>query len=572
MIKKIKLIGVYFLIAIAGFSQTKEINHKESLANEKNESHLVYSGQGLPGISPQDINNSTAQNSAISSPIFASNLPIVVIETTNLASIPDDPKIPAYMGIIYNGKDKMNRTADVHNHYSGKIGIELRGNSTQGFSKKPYLLETRTSLDSNLNVSLLGLPSENDWVLLASYLDHTFARNILASYLSAKMGHWASRCRLVELILNDSYQGIYILMESIKVDKNRLDIAKLKSTDTIEPDISGGYIWEVTGFETNIGESRNLKYPAIEVATPEQIKYISDFDNNFRNVMRKSTYTDKVNGYNNWINADSFVDELLVQEAMRNSDAYGWSGYFHKDKNGKINAGPVWDFDQSAGNSSYPDDGVYTGWMFSHPNTGNTPFFWKKLFDDPVFRYKVRTRWESYRQNAFKTENLLSVVDSVAQLLAIPQQREFAKWNVLGKNIWRETKGYEQRTSYQKEIDYLKHFLTSRWNWMDQELARYQNPNPVSSSTLILEGKEILVYPNPANDFLWVDFKDNVHHLITISIFNLTGRLIQSNSYLNDGSNRFRIDLSNLGQSGMYIYKIQVGEKELVVGKFMKTN
>lgn len=571
MIRKIKLILACILIAIAGLSQTKEINTLESIVNDKIKTHQISSHKGISCISLQDKKNSTTQSSTLSS-FFTSNLPIVVIETMNLAKIPDDPKIPAYMGIIYNGENQINSTADAHNHYSGRIGIELRGNSTQGFSKKPYILETRNSLDSNLNVSILGLPSENDWILLASYLDHTFARNILASYLSTKMGHWASRCRLVELTINNSYQGIYILMESIKVDKGRLNIAKLKSTDNSEPEISGGYIWEVTGFDNNFGESRNLKYPEIEVATPEQIKYITDFDNNFRSVMRKSTYTDPVNGYNKWINTDSFVDELLVQEAMRNSDAYGWSGYFHKDKNDKINAGPVWDFDQSAGNSSYPDDGIYTGWMFSHPTTNNTPFFWKRLFDDPAFRYKVRTRWETYRKDAFKTENLLSVIDSVAQLLSVPQQREFAKWNVLGQNIWRETKGYEQRTSYQKEIDYLKQFLSRRWAWMDQELAKYQNPTPVGISTFEVLGNKLMVYPNPAKDFIWVDFKANVNNQITISIFNLTGRLVQSNLYINDGSNRFRIDLNDSVLPGMYICKIQVGKEELFVGKFMKTN
>lgn len=571
MIKKIKLIWVVTLITMTCFSQTKVVNHLKSFVNDEIENHRISSGLGIAGISQLDQKNSTAHSLTIPSVLLTSNLPIVVIETNNFASIPDDPKIPAYMGIIYNGENKMNSTADAHNHYSGKIGIERRGNSTQSFPKKPYLLETRNSLDGNLNVSLLGLPSENDWILSASYLDHTFARNILAGYLSSKLGHWASRCRLVELVLNNSYQGIYILMEKIKVDKGRLNIAKLTSTDIIEPGISGGYIWEVTGFENNFGESRNLKYPEIEVATTGQIKYITDFDNNFRNVMRKSTYTDKVNGYNNWINADSFVDELLVQEAMRNSDAYGWSGYFHKDRNGKINAGPVWDFDQSAGNSSYPDDGVYTGWMFSHPNANNTPFFWKKLFEDPVFSYKVRTRWESYRKNAFKTENLLAVIDSIAQSLSIPQQREFTQWNVLGQNIWRETKGYDQRTSYQKEIDYLKQFLSRRWSWMDEELAKYQNPNPVSISALTAEGKEILVYPNPAKDYLWIDLKTNENHPITISIYNLTGRLIQTNSYSNEESSRYRIDLSDLEQPGMYIYKIQAGNKELVVGKFMKT-
>lgn len=409
---------------------------------------------------------------------FSSNLPIMVIETENNQPIVDEPKTSAHMGLIFNGNGERNSSNDPFNAYDGNIGIELRGNSTQGFPKKPYNFETRDTAGENLNTPLLGMPEENDWVLRASYLDHTFVRNGLADFMSRETDRWACRTRHVEIIVNGEYQGIYILMEDIKRDDNRLDIAKLDSNEISGEDMTGGYIWEITGFESSFGESRKIKYPKLVDIRPEQLQYIKDFDDAFRNKMRASAsvYANPNSGYVEHINVESFVFEALVQEAMRNSDAYGWSGYFHKDKNALIHAGPVWDFDQSAGNSSYPDNGVVEGWMMEHPSTSNTPFFWRLLLNDPYFKYSMKLRWEEMRSDKFSNEKLFAYIDSVAITLSEAQTREFAKWPVLGADIWRETIGFQDRNTYQKEVDYLKTFLAARWNWIDNQLKNVQRP------------------------------------------------------------------------------------------------
>ncbi len=501
----------------------------------------------------------------------SSNLPIVIINTKNGVGIADDPKVQAYMGIIYNPDGQINRLIDTHNHYKGNIGIELRGNSTQSFPKKPYNLKTLDAQEQKYNVSLFGFPPENDWVLQASYLDHTFIRNPLAMHFSRQLGHWASRCQMVELVLNGAYQGIYIFMEKIKVDKGRLDIATLKSDEITEPNISGGYIWEVTGFDNNFGEQRNLKYPEFSIAETEQIDYIKRFDDNFRSSMLSASYSNETTGYPAWIDVDSFVDELIVQEAMRNSDAYGWSGYFHKDNGGKICAGPVWDFDQSAGNSSYPDDGVITGWMCSHPWTNNTPFFWPKLFKDPAFAYQVKLRWQTARQSVFKTEKLLHYIDSVADLLSLAQSREFQQWPVLGLNFWRETSGYDKRTTYAKEVTYLKDFLTKRWTWMDAELAKVKNP--VTGIDMQLSGTEtIRAYPNPVRGKINFEFISPSANSCRIDIFNSSGSLIQTKSFsiLESGINSIPITFENDCEPGLYIYKILMDNQVKFTGKFIR--
>ncbi|WP_258103274.1 CotH kinase family protein [Marinoscillum sp. MHG1-6] len=422
---------------------------------------------------------------------LVSNLPILVIET-NGQTILNDPKIAAQMGIIYNGPGMTNSISDSFNEYDGAIGIELRGNSTQTFPKKPYLIETRDLLGQNLNIGLLGMPPENDWILRASYLDHTFIRNSLADHLSRQTGRWASRVRHVEVVLNGEYQGIYLLMEKIKWDKNRLDIDKLYPYEISGEELTGGYIWEVTGFGNDFGEARRLKYPGIDVITNEQLNYIRTIDDSFRYTMTQGSYVyaNPNSGYVQHIDVLSFVDEMLVQEAMRNCDAYGWSGYFHKDKNGPIKAGPVWDFDQAAGNSTYPDNGVVGLWMAQHPDTWNTPFFWSLLLNDPFFRYSLKLRWEELRKKAFSDENIFHFVDSIASELSEAQVREFEKWPVLGANIWRESAGYQSRDTYQKEVDYLKSFIQARCQWLDNALSYLTKPSgypqiiPVPSDTI----------------------------------------------------------------------------------------
>jgi len=504
--------------------------------------------------------------------LLYSRLPILKINTDNHLVIPDEPKIRATMGIIYNGSGQINKLTDPNNHYDGYIGIERRGNSSQKFPKKPYNIETRDSLGNNLNISLFGMPAENDWVLRASYMDHTFIRNPLAMFMSRQTGRWASRCQLVEVVLNDVYQGIYIFMEKIKWDEGRLDINKLDPDDLEEPDISGGYIYEITGFEPNMSQSRNLKYPKFHKASAQQIEYISSFDNGFRESMNTQDYMDEKSAYPSWIEVESFVEELLVQEAMRNSDAYGWSGYFHKDRGGKINAGPVWDFDQSAGNSSYPDNGVISGWMFSHSRTSNTPFFWEKLFSDPSFRYRIKSRWEQLRQHEFRTDHLISYIDSIAYLLSEAQAREFERWPVLGKDIWRETTGFRERTSYQKEVDYLKLFLSQRWAWMDSEIALI--PTPVSAA--ITEAgaplHELYIYPNPTTGFLIFELKQiAVESWAEIHIYNSSGMLVQKTPpiHLFPGSAKYRLDLDKSAPSGLYYYQVMIDGRMPFSGRFI---
>ena len=135
-------------------------------------------------------------------------LPIVVITTVNNSEIQDEPKITAQMGIINNGPDIGNKLTDSYNEYSGAIGIEIRGSSSQSFPKKNYSLETRYADGSNNNVSIFGMPAENDWVLHGPYSDKSLLRNVLAYHMGETTQRYTPRTQLCELYINGDYRGV----------------------------------------------------------------------------------------------------------------------------------------------------------------------------------------------------------------------------------------------------------------------------------------------------------------------------------------------------------------------------
>ncbi|HML84397.1 MAG TPA: CotH kinase family protein, partial [Bacteroidales bacterium] len=169
-----------------------------------------------------------------------SNLPIVVISTEGI-EIPNEPKIPGTMKIIDNGPGMINHPDDPGNVYDGGIGIEIRGSFSASLPQKPYSIETRDALQNELDVSLFGWPEESDYVLLANKV---FMRNVLAFYLSNEMGHYASRTRFCEVVVNDQYKGIYVFGEKIKRDKGRVNIAKLEPDEISGEPLTGGYIFK----------------------------------------------------------------------------------------------------------------------------------------------------------------------------------------------------------------------------------------------------------------------------------------------------------------------------------------
>lgn len=418
-----------------------------------------------------------------------SNLPIVVISTSGVP-IPDEPKIDGTMGIIDNGPGELNHTGDPFNDYNGNIGIETRGQSTQMFPKKSYAFETRDNSGENLDVSLLGFPAENDWILYAPYTDKSLMRNVLTFDMGHKTGNYCTRTRYCEVVINNDYKGIYVLEEKIKKDENRVDIATLKPDEIIGNDLSGGYIIKVDKLDPDFSfgpdgwlSVPNPKYPnAMDIIfqyyypdpddiVSQQRNYIRDYVSEAEAALISTGFASPFHGYHKYFDAPSFVDFMLLSEISKEVDKYRYSTYFYKEKDsdgGKLFAGPAWDFNLGYGNVDYWSPGVdYTGWIYTdvQSHEWSIMYWWKRLMEDPYFRDLAKTRYLSLRQNVLTDGAIVSVIDSIISLTTGARIRNFERWPILGEYVWPNYNWYGN--DYQDEVNYFKNFLFSRLHWMD---------------------------------------------------------------------------------------------------------
>ena len=497
------------------------------------------------------------------------NLPIILIDTYGV-EIPDEPRIPASMGII-NNESGVNYIDDPFNDFDGSITIERRGNSSQWQGKTPYRFETVDEEGENSNVELLGMPAENDWVLYAPWQDKTMIRNVLTYQLSNEMGRYASRSRHVELYLNDEYRGIYVLMEKIKRDGNRVDISKLNPDEITGDDVTGGYILKFDWFYTgdNIGgfESEfdnmiyNYHYPKPSDIVPEQEAYIEEYINEFETIMMGTDYTNDSTGYPSMMNVESFVDFILLQELAKNVDAYRLSTYIYKDKesiDNRLTAGPVWDFNHGFGNCDYGETWEVDNWLLEYNPEGGDQmaFWWELLWEDLAFQHKAAVRYTELRQTIFSEEHIYSIIDSIADYLGPAVDRNFARWPLLGNYIW---PNYYVFDTYEEEIDYLKSWTTQRLAWMDSDILLSLDPSPIAAG-FRLNGP----FPNPFNPSTVISYELPYDLNIEINIFNLLGRKVRS--LLNETQSAGQMSIiwdgktenGHLASGGVYFISVQV--------------
>jgi len=479
----------------------------------------------------------------------SSNLPIIEINT-NGQTIQNDVKITADMGIIYNGEGQRNDINDPYNNYSGKIGIEIRGSSSTQFPKKQYALETRDALGNNLNASLLGMPAENDWILYAVYNDKSLMRDVLAFKISNDLGMYSSRSRFCELVLNDEYRGVYILLEKIKKDNDRVDIATLDLDDISGDSLTGGYIVKIDktdgevigGWFSNYapypGTTAKIyyqyHYPKPDEIKAEQKTYIQNWINVFESVLYGTNWADPVNGYRKYIDVESFVDYFLQVELSKNVDGYRLSAFMYKDRDdndGLLHMGPIWDYTLAYGNANYYGaQYTYNWWMDDFITDGSQdgfkiPFWWRKLRTDPYFANLVKCRWLELRQTFFNLEYIHDYIDSVAAVLDEAQQRNFQQWPILGEYIWPNP---VWPATYAEEITYLRSWIQNRMNWMEN--------NMIGTCTTAVDPQDIFLpeqmqlyqnYPNPFNSSTRIRFHLPATGNALINIYDLQGQLIR---------------------------------------------
>lgn len=415
-------------------------------------------------------------------------LPIMSINTLG-QTIVDDPRIICDMQLIWNGPGAMNCIYDPANNYNGKISIEFRGSSSQGFPKKPYGFSTLLSSGTaDSNVSLLGMPEENDWVLLNPYTDKTFMRDVMIHDLGRAMGWYTSRASFLELIINGQYQGVYVLLEKIKRDDERVDIAKLTNTMNSGDALTGGYIFKIDkitgnsggGWSTTQGVSIQNHDPEWNEVTPQQNSYLQNYINNFESVLWGANATNPNTGYRKLANVYSFADFFILNEVSNNIDGYRLSTYIHKDRDsrcGRFTMGPFWDFNLSFGNADYCNGYPTNGWqMYQGCGDGSSKWI-NRMLQDQWFKNLLRCRYDELRASILSTTALHARVDTYANYVRQAAARDSAKWQTIGNYIW--PNGWVAN-SWQGEIDSMKLWITNRMNWIDANI--YPTLQPCNST------------------------------------------------------------------------------------------
>lgn len=522
--------------------------------------------------------------------LTSSDLPIIIINTNGQGIPYDDPRIVADMNVIYNGSGNRNSVNDSPDHYSGKISIEIRGESSAGWDYKSYGIETQNEDSTNRNVSLLGLPEEQDWILHAPFYDRSLIRNVLIYDLARKMGWYASRTVYCELILNGEYQGIYVLMEKIKRDNDRVDIATLSPDEISGDDVTGGYILRVDKEEwspgvnssyppplnSNITLRYQYYYPKADEIVQEQEVYISSFINEFEDVMNEGDFHTPENSYSNYLNVDSFVDYLILNELSRNVDGYRLSAYLTKQKDsdgGKLIAGPVWDYNFSFGNADYYDGTRTEGWQVDYFSEDpgfqwdqyQMMFWWKVLFDDGKFRKRLNERWDLFRQNILSIDSLNATIDQFVEITSEARERNFQVRPEPGStNLGSGWYPYDSRNnqihSYEDEISLTKSWIADRIAWMDENFPLLTSNESDPSDDIPLTVALHQNHPNPFNPSTVISYQLAVNTRVSLKVFDLLGHEVALlvDKVQSAGTHQVSFDASGLS-SGVYLYQLEAG-------------
>jgi hypothetical protein len=426
---------------------------------------------------------------------FGSNLPLIILNTFG-QSIPHNQRVQASVRFIdaQDGRCKLVGPAQ----FDGRASLNIRGNTSLRYPKRSFHIKFADPEGKPWKVELLGMPQESDWVLYGPYPDKTLMRDALAYDLSNQIGRYAPRTRFVEVFVNESggpltshhYVGVYVFMEKVKRDKNRVNIQKLDSQDNAEPAITGGYIFKkdhtdqvelseglIAGsdrpvrkqltFTSSQGNHFFYVEPDSDEITPAQRNWLRQYVNNFERTLYGDQFKDPRAGYAAYLDVDSFIDHHWLVEFSKNIDGYRFSAFYYKDRGGKLHMGPIWDWNLSFGNAEPREGHNPQGWYW--PQLDDQQYSWfRRLFEDPDFAQKYIDRWGQLRQTHFAVPAIHARIDQWAKLLGEAQTRNFQRWRILGRSI--HPNAYVGRT-YEDEVAWMKKWVQQRFDWIDRQFV-----------------------------------------------------------------------------------------------------
>lgn len=376
-------------------------------------------------------------------------------------------------------------------------GWHLRGQSSARFEQAPYRIELWDNTSEDVDHPLLGMPAEADWALIGPFVDRALIRNAFTYDLGRAMGLSAPRFAFAEAYINyedrplepGDYQGIYMVVETIKNHPDRLDLVQLDESDTSGEQLSGGYIFkfdwaaseeptlECSGSEPlgggmgggsgppnpNAGGTcwTDLEVVDPEPLAPEQAAWLTAYVQQFHDALHEASFDE----YSELIDVASFVDVFIVNELTRNLDAYTRSAYYFKERDQPISAGPLWDFNLTLG-AGFGASLEVVGWQFEERRVASD--WYRILGVDPAFMELVSARWQELRQTLLSDEQLALRIDGLAAPLAAAAVRDFERWPVaeVSESIFQ----IPTAPTWEGQLQALRDWLSERVAWMDTQL------------------------------------------------------------------------------------------------------
>lgn len=334
------------------------------------------------------------------------------------------------------------------------VSIKGRGNSTWGMAKKPYRLKF------DKKVSLLGEPKDKSWVLLANYTDKTMLRNCIAFYMG-KISNldYTPRSHFVELMLNGRYNGTYQLCEKLKISSDRVNVGDdgfLMEIDTRAKSESDARFFMVK----NLAQAVNIKDPDVEY-DDDNFKYAKEYVTVADSILFSDRFTDANDGWQKYMDMNTFVDWYLINEIAKNNDACLFSScYMYLSRKGKLKMGPLWDFDIGIGNVDYNNNFITSGFWIK-----NTTWY-SRLFEDPAFVAKVKERFNYFHSKRY---DIMREINANANYLKYAVQENENRWHTFYTYTW---PNYDIWGSYNNEVQSMKEWLNARFEWLKSEFDK----------------------------------------------------------------------------------------------------
>ncbi len=448
---------------------------------------------------------------------FNSGLPIVVIDTNGVEPpisaryVPyeDDPTDGLFLPIegvepyvdgkiyVIDSEDGINTLEDIPS-YEGGIKIKRRGNSSMSYAKAQWLIKLVTDSGSEYEADILGMGEDHEWILNGSMSDKSMLRNYIAYSTASAFMPYTPDSRYCEVLIKEGeeykYQGVYMMMENIRCNENRVDITRYNPDSIFTSylirrdryDYEAKMLDNYSMVNKLSDEYLSLLYPSKNKVTDDHWEYINaDISN-----IEKIIYSDDPEvfaTYSDVIDVDSFIDYFLINEFFGNYDAGNNSTYFYKEIGGKLCMGPVWDF-----------DGAMDNYIYEAFDEDTIAFYTKPWFDrlcrDKNFIRKLEKRYIALRRTYLDERTVCNHIDDIVMYLGDAIDREWYRWGEwyttnnqysLHNDIAEDGQEIDRNTiTYEEEISKIKTVIREHSKYI------YDDIQLLEHNTVVDTGKE----------------------------------------------------------------------------------